>query len=392
MRAVYLTKPRVCFVLAASLILLHAGCRSADAGKNKSESAPQARNPLEVTIKPTVISQIKAGEPVLAEVSGSLRVPGRVEADETRVTRVGSPVTGRITELDVLEGQTVKSGQVIASLHSTELSHSQLEFLKAYSQQQLAHRAAARAKQLLKADVIGEAELQRREAELVQATAELSSAHDELKVLGMEEEAIGKLQATRTVNSLSHIVASRDGTVLERKVTVGQVVQSTDTVVVLADLSHLWLVADLPEQTAGNIAVGKSVEAEIAALPGHVIKGKLAYVSATVNPETRTVRIRMDLPNPNGGYKPAMLATMVLLDSAEKQYVIPSSAIVREENREHVFVQTGPATFELRQVTLGAEFGDRRVYLDGLRQGEKIALDGAFHLNNERKHSAAQGE
>jgi cobalt-zinc-cadmium efflux system membrane fusion protein len=374
------------------LILLHAGCRSADAGKNKSESAPQARNPLEVTIKPTVISQIKAGEPALAEVSGSLRVPGRVEADETRVTRVGSPVTGRITELDVLEGQTVKSGQVIASLHSTELSHSQLEFLKAYSQQQLAHRAAARAKQLLKADVIGEAELQRREAELVQATAELSSAHDELKVLGMEEEAIGKLQATRTVNSLSHIVASRDGTVLERKVTVGQVVQSTDTVVVLADLSHLWLVADLPEQTAGNIAVGKSVEAEIAALPGHVIKGKLAYVSATVNPETRTVRIRMDLPNPNGGYKPAMLATMVLLDSAEKQYVIPSSAIVREENREHVFVQTGPATFELRQVTLGAEFGDRRVYLDGLRQGEKIALDGAFHLNNERKHSAAQGE
>ena len=392
MRSVYLTKPRVRFVLTASLILLHAGCRSADAGKNKSESTPQSHNPLEVTIKQTVITQIKTGEPVLAEVSGSLRVPGRVEADETRVTRVGSPVTGRITELDVLEGQTVKRGQVIASLHSTELSHSQLEFLKAYSQQQLAHRAAARAKQLLKADVIGEAELQRREAELVQATAELSSAHDELKVLGMEEEAIGKLQATRTVNSLSHIVASRDGTVLERKVTVGQVVQSTDTVVVLADLSHLWLVADLPEQTAGNIAVGKSVEAEIAALPGHVIKGKLAYVSATVNPETRTVRIRMDLPNPNGGYKPAMLATMVLLDSAEKQYVIPSSAIVREENREHVFVQTGPATFELRQVTLGAEFGDRRVYLDGLRQGEKIALDGAFHLNNERKHSAAQGE
>lgn len=295
-------------------------------------------------------------------------------------------------EREVIEGQNVKRGQVLATVHSTQLSNEQFAFVRAVSQQKLAQQAVTRATQLLKADVIGTAEQQRREAELLQASAELSATRDQLKVLGMSDEAIEKLETTRSVNSTSNIVSSIEGTVLDRRVTSGQVVQPAETIFIVADLSHVWLVADVPEQSAGSITIGKSVEAEIAALPGQTITGTLSFVSAIVSPETRTVRIRMNLPNPHRRYKPAMLASMVLKDGVERQQVVLATAVVREENQDHVFVQTAANTFVLRRVTLGAAFGDTRVVTDGLKTGEKIVLNGAFHLNNERKRLALQGE
>jgi cobalt-zinc-cadmium efflux system membrane fusion protein len=100
----------------------------------------------------------------------------------------------------------------------------------------------------------------------------------------------------------------------------------------------------------------------------------------------------MDLPNSAGRFKPAMLANMTITDRPSRQQLIPSRAIVREANREHVLVQTGESVFLLREVNLGEEFGDRRVLLGGLKEGEKIVLEGAFHLNNERKKAALHGE
>jgi len=245
---------------------------------------------------------------------------------------------------------------------------------------------------LLKADVIGSAELQRREAELAQASAELDVARDQLTLLGMSKKAIEALKETRNINSVSRVVASMDGTVLDRKITIGQIVQPVDTVFEIADLSHLWLVAHVPEQNAGNLSVGQEVEAEVAALPGRTIRGRLSFVSATVNSETRTVRARMDLPNPERKLKPAMLATMVLKYQAEKQQVVPAAAVVREGNSECVFVQRDADTFVLRQVTLDGEFGGSRVLVDGVRPSEKIVVEGAFHLNNERRRRTLRGD
>ncbi len=100
----------------------------------------------------------------------------------------------------------------------------------------------------------------------------------------------------------------------------------------------------------------------------------------------------MDLANPSLLYKPAMLATMTMLDGAERRRVAPFGAVVREDNQDHVFVQTGPNTFVLRPVTLGLESGGARVLESGVKEGEKIVLAGAFHLNNERNRRLIQGE
>lgn len=276
----------------------------------------------------------------------------------------------------------------MAAVHSTGLSEAQLAFLKALSQKQVAQRAVERAQVLLEAGVIGSAELQRREAELAQTVAELGAARDQLTLLGMSAEAIAALEKTHHINSVSRVVASMHGTVLDRKVTLGQVVQPGDVVCEIADLSSVWLVADVPEQHAGNLFVGQEVEAQVAALPGVVLRGTLSFVSATVNPETHTVRVRTDLPNPDRKLKPAMLATMVLKSAPEYRQVIPATAVVRENDADHVFVQRTADTFLLQPVTLDSEFGSQRVVLDGIQPGETIVLDGAFHLNNERRRRA----
>jgi cobalt-zinc-cadmium efflux system membrane fusion protein len=376
--------------LTACAILLASACGPKKAEAAKSEK--QAPNdPLKIEVAPTLRSQIKLGQPQMREVAKTLDVSARIEADATRQARVGSPVRGRITEVLVFEGERVKRGEPMAVLYSTDLSDAQFAFLKAVSQQNLSERAVARGKQLLDADVIGSAEQQRRQAELVQATAEVSSLRQQLQALGMSENSIRDLESSRKLNSRYEVCASIDGTVLERSITVGQIVQPAEVAFLLADLSNVWLVADIPEQNAGDIAVGKTVDAEAAAFPGETIAGRLSFVSATVNPESRTVRVRMNVPNPRGRYKPAMLATMRLKDRVQRERVIPVTAVIRENNRDNVFIQTGERTFVLREVELGGEFGDVRALIAGVEPSETIVLDGAFHVNNERKRALQGG-
>lgn len=370
---------------AALVCALLTGCGDTP---GQAAEAPPAKNPLEIKATADLRKRIEVGEPRLDAVASTLRVAGRIEADETRLARVSAPVTGRIVEMEAVEGQQVRKGQVLATIYSTELSAAQSEFLKAHTQLQVAERAVARAKQLLDADVIGKAELQKREAELQQASADLAAAREQLGVLGFSPHELEKLQTTRTVHSVTNILSTIDGTILERTATIGQVVQAVQTVFVISDLSKVWLVADVPEQSAGALRVGKSVRAEIPALPGEKLSGKLSFVSAIVNPETRTVRVRMNLPNPHHRYKPAMLTTMTLADGAEQRTVIPAAAVVRENNTDHVFVETAPNTFLLRRVELGDDAGDSRVVMQGVTRADRIVTDGAFHLNNERKRQA----
>lgn len=378
---------------ALSLLLVVAvvagGCGKPAPAKIKP--AHDKRDPLSVTVNTDVRQALTIGVLSRAEVRETLRVTGRVEVDETRLARVGAPVTGRVLDLQVHVGESVRRGQALATIKSTELSNAQLAFLKAQSQRVLAGHAAERARQLLAAGVIGTAELQRRSTEFAQADADLSAARDQLKVLGMSNAAIAKLNANRSVDSLSHIYSSIDGTVIDRKVTEGQVVQPAESVYLVADLSSVWIVADIPENSAGGIRVGEQIEAEIAALPGQLLHGVLSFVSPTVNPESRTIRARMSVPNPNGLFKPAMLATVLIKGAAQNRHVVPAGAVVRDENRDFVYVQLGENQFQARPVELGPELDGQRVISSGIGDDERIVLNGAFHLNNERKRRQLEG-
>jgi len=373
---------------AAVIALASAGCKSSDRVK---ASAKAESNPLKVAVPAELMSQIKVGKPRVEEVTSQEKVAARIETDAARVARIGSPVDGRITRVLVFEGQKVKRGQVLAMLHSNALSDTQFAFLKAYSQSRLAKQSAERARQLVQADVIGTAELEKREAEVMQTEAEVAALRAQLRGLGMSDGAIQQLQSTKKLNSDYPILASIAGTVIERKVTIGQVVQPADPAFLLADLSGLWFVADVPEEQAGSLYLGKAVIATIPGVGNEKVQGKLTFVSPVVNPQTRTVEARMNLENPQGIFKPEMLASMIFESRPQKGITVPSTAVVREENKDHVFVQTATDEFLLREVELGAEVNDRRVVTHGINAGDTIVLDGAFHLNNKRRQDQIKG-
>lgn len=377
-----------CALASIAVLLLTAG------GCKKKTAAPEVKvqeDPSVISVTPELAKQLKIGEPKIEEVAGSLQVSARIDTDASRIARIGSPVAGRIIKLLVLEGQYVHRGESLATLHSTDLSDTQFSFIKAFSQENLARQATERAEQLVKADVMGRAELERRRAELLQASTEAAAFRTQLSGLGMTDAAIRKLESTRKLNADYPIVSTISGTVLDRKVTIGQIVQPAEIAFMVADLSNVWVIADVPEESSGRLHKGMEVIVKIPALPEQELHGKLSYVSPIVDPSTRTVQVRMDLPNPKGIYKPAMLAGLTFIDASERKNTIPSTAVVREENKDYVFVQIEPTKFMLREVSLGLESGDRRVLESGVSPGEKIVLDGAFHLNNQRKQNAIKG-
>lgn len=372
----------------AGALLCLPGCKHAE--KNAAQSAAST-DPLKVAVTPELQQNITVGAPQLQQVTAQQKVSARVETDASHVARIGSPVEGRITRVLVFEGQHVRRGQVLAMLHSNSLSDTQFAFVKACTEEKLAEQSAARARQLVQADVIGKAELQKREAEVLQNSTEVSALRAQLHGLGMSEGAIRQLEVTRKLTSEYPIVASISGTVTERDVTIGQVVQPADQAFQIADLSSLWFAADVPEEQSRALAVGKTVVASIPAQPGETITGKLSFVSPIVNPETRTVQARMNLSNPKGLFKPDMLASMTFESNPEQKLTIPSTAVVREENKDHVFLQVAPMTYLLREVELGAEVNERRVVVRGLTEHDRIVLNGAFHLNNKRKQDMIKG-
>jgi cobalt-zinc-cadmium efflux system membrane fusion protein len=276
-------------------------------------------------------------------------------------------------------------------LHSNALSDTQFAFLKAFSQERLAQQSEERARQLVQSDVIGTAELQKREAEVLQTGVEVAALRAQLRGLGMSDRTIEQLESTKKLTSDYPIIASISGTVIERKVAIGQVVQPADPAFLVADLSSLWFVADVPEEEARSLYVGKNVIATIPAVAEQTVSGKLTFVSPVVNPQTRTVQARMVLPNREGLFKPEMLASLIFESRPEKGITIPSTAVVREDNKDHVFVQASDRDFLLREVELGAEVSDSRVVLKGLTANDSIVLDGAFHLNNKRRQDQIKG-
>ncbi|AFL89580.1 RND family efflux transporter, MFP subunit [Terriglobus roseus DSM 18391] len=374
-------------VLAATSVLSFEGCKK----ETKAEVAAAQTDPLAVKVPPALRGSLKLGAPHLTDVSGTLQVSGRVETDASRIARVGSPVAGRILKLNAFEGQNVRAGTVLAMLHSTNLSDTQLSLIKAYSTETLAQAATKRAEQLVEADVIGRAELERRRAELVQASAEVSSYETQLRGLGMTSQQLKTLQSTRRLSADYPIVTPRGGTVLERKVTVGQVIQPADPAYTIADLSSVWIVANVPEEEAAMLHKGLEVSVRIPARPEQSIRGALSYVAPTVDPATRTVEVRMDLANTQGLFKPDELASVTFNGHTERKLTIPQTAIVREENKDYIFVKTSADNFLLREVELGDESKDERVVLSGVNASETVVLDGAFHLNNQRKQDAIKG-
>jgi cobalt-zinc-cadmium efflux system membrane fusion protein len=371
-------------LLLCAALLLQA-CGKTDTAAPVAVSPPA--DPMLVHVPPQMASNFKVAALRTADVATVQEVAGRIEANERLLSRIGASVTGRVTEVLAELGDNVRAGQTLARVASPELTQAQLAVLRASASSTLASRAVERAQQLIQADVIGTAELQRRESELAIARAELRAATDQLRLMGVSNGEVDQLRRQGTLATSTAVSAPRAGVVIERTVSQGQVAQPGDPLFTVADLGTVWVVGALPEQAASTVEAGQSVEIEVPALGGTRLTGKIVYVGATVQAETRTVAIRTQVDNANRSLKPQMLATMYISAAPKKVLALPAAAVVRENDRDHVFVQAGDQQYRLTPVELGPQSNGVRPLLQGVKEGTEIVVDGAFHLNNERKRA-----
>lgn len=379
--------PRLYTIAGLLLCAALAACgnkNDAALGQAQAAAVKAPRDPLAVKMTPEMQALAKLGTLAETEVADTLRIAGRLEVNGYRTARIGAPLTGRVTDIKAVLGQEVKDGEVLANLSSQELTAAQLAFLKAHSAEQLNSRSAERAQLLLSADVIGAAELQRRQSELAVARAEKRAAADQLRVLGLPQASINRLEQSGTLIAVAPIAATQSGVVIERKLALGQVVQPSEMLFTVSDLRSIWAGADIPEQESAGARRGQKVEIEIPALDGAKRSGTIVYVADVVNQETRTVHVSVDLDNPERNLKPGMLITMLIDGRVAKRQVVPAAAVVRDADTDHLFVETAPGTVRLTRVKLGPEKNGVRPLLEPLAAGTRIVLDGGFHLNNER--------
>ncbi len=374
--------------LTAVAALLLAGCDKSEsnkaAGKDQQESAEE-RDFNSITARPEILHRLEIGQPHVIDLADKIQVPGRIQVDEERTAQIGSYVTGRIIEMFVILGDYVKPGQKLARITSPDLANAQLAYLRALSRAVVTTKSLERARHLLAADAIPLAEVERRQSELEIAQAELGAAADLLRSFGMGEAEFKELKQKSKVLPWLDIKSTREGYVIARNVIVGQVVQPADPLFQIADLSHVWVVGDVPEQIARDVGLEQHVEINVPALGPHLFDGVIIFVSDTVNRLTRTVMTRVMVENPERKLKPDMLANMHITDAQHKVLVVPESAVVRELNQDYVFVAVSDNQFQRVPVQLDKEVANLRPVLQGLTIDQRIVISGAFHLDSERK-------
>lgn len=310
--------------------------------------------------------------------------PGTVQPNENEMAEITALVRGRVVDVYVDVGQDVPAGTPLAQLDSSELALAQSSYLKARAKAYEAELAFERAWDLFHDRAISQAEFQKREAEVKSARAEAREAQARLRVLGMREDDIEHLDREQTIRSSVPIRAPFDGRVISRNIARGEVVETTHKLFAVADLSNVWVIANVPEKDVRLIRHGQPVEVRLTAYPQEVFHGTITYIGDVLDPATRTMRLRVVVPNPDRRLKPEMFAVVRIYTNTEPGVLsVPLSAVQRVQNDTMVFVRLDERSFEARSVKLGEESGEVVKVLDGLREGEPVVTKGAFLLKSE---------
>jgi cobalt-zinc-cadmium efflux system membrane fusion protein len=350
------------------------GCpdRSGHANAGEPTRDMATLDPSSPTMKFVKIEEVKP-----SDGAPNVALTGRVTFDEDHTQRVATPIDGRAVRLLVKPGDSVKANQSLIALSSPQVGQVQADAQKAQHDLQLAQKTADRAHLMRKDNAISDHDLEQADTDLQKAKADVGRTSSQLRALGVS--------ATDPTPAVE-IRAQIGGTIVERNVLVGQEVRAdaTTPLLTISNLDVLWVVADVYEQDLGLVRTGAAVNVHVPAYPGEAFPGTVAYLGDVLDPQSRTVKLRCVVPNPNSKLKPEMFAKIELTEAAGHDVlVIPSKAVLEDGGKARVIVVNAGNKLELRKVEVGPEV-DRKVrVLDGLRAGEKIVTDGALFLKRD---------
>jgi cobalt-zinc-cadmium efflux system membrane fusion protein len=362
---------------------------------------------------------VKVGEAQMWVLKPTFVAPARVGFNTEAMAHVGSPLRGRAVEIKVRLGDHVKKDDPLVVVESPELGQAQADYLlkrtaaqSAAPQVDLAKAAWDRAKGLLEqSQGISLTEVQKREAEYKAAVAGLKSAEatavaaeNGLHLLGMDQKAVEDLLSTGEIAPRYTIRAAIGGQVVQREVTLGELVNpERESLMVLADTSTLWVLADVPEARLQSIALGAKAWVVVGSGTNNKYEGTVAFIAPLVDPTTRTAQVRIEVPSTalgNGAVRPGMFAQVEIVaadpDGADPvpQVAVPQEAVQTVEGGPAIFVPVAgePNTFQKRALTVGPVVGGLVPVLAGLVEGEKFVQAGSFILKAELGKGSAAHE
>jgi membrane fusion protein, copper/silver efflux system len=303
-------------------------------------------------------------EPVeVRPLANPVRAVATVVADESRISHVHTRVAGWLENLYVnTTGQKVSAGQPIAAVFSQELYSSQNEYLSAL-----------------------------RGARNGPASAVLAAARTRLKVLGMSDAEIGQIEKTGEARRLVTVSAPRAGIVLNRAVSAGTAVDPSTEILTIADLSRVWIIAELAEADVAQVRTGTSATLSFPMSSLEPFPAKVEFIYPTLTERTRTVRVRLTVPNPQGALRPGMYGTAEFPPVPREALTVARDAIIDTGESQHVFVHTSANVLEPRQVKIGARLADRVEILQGLTPGDHVVTTGVFLIDSESRLRASGG-
>lgn len=332
----------------------------------EGESAQAEPGMAKLSARARALAQLRTTPIRRVSPSSEHKLLGKVDYDESRFRMITPWVGGRIDRLHVrTTGTEIKRGQTVATIYSPEVYAAMRDLVTAAKQVERLGQGMHGAGRL--------------------AGAALESARERLRLLGISDQRIAAIEKNRKVPKQIAIPAPFGGTVLERKVEQGDFVEPGTVLFHVADLSQVWVQLEAYETDLPHLAVGQPVDISITSLPGETFEGRVAFIDPVIDAKTRTARVRIEVPNPEGVLRPGMFAEAVIESPAAGSgtLTVPGTAVLFTGRRSVVYVEVPgrPGTYELREVRLGPKAGPVYPVLSGLADGEAVVTHGAFVLD-----------
>ena len=392
-------------LIAVGSILLAVAC-GGDATRQPAavEPDPQDHDPTQESLLDVPQEKLEAMNLQLETVElrllpGRLETTGQVDFDQDRVAHVSPRIPGRVLEVRADLGAVVDRGQSLAILDSLELGRAKADFLQAQAREQLARQNLEREEGLFADRISSEKEMLVSKAAHVEADAEVRNAYETLHLYGLSDAEIKEVTYDNPGRSLFPVRAPLAGRVVEKHVTIGELVPPERNLFVIANLEQVWIWIDVYERNLAQVHLEDDVEVQVEAYPEDRFEGRVSYLSAKVDLGTRRVRARVDVENLDGRLRPGMFARVILTDphsgpvagSEEQVLVVPESALQRFGTSTIVFVALPDGRFRAATVVLGQRSGGMAEIHEGLSAGDRVVVEGAFFLKSELS-SEALGE
>jgi len=374
--------------LLACAVLAGNGCRGRAATPQLSDEAivvPPARS-SEITLDSKMLTSIKVDTIGGSASNGQLAVAGKVQFDEDRVARVLAPLSGQVVDLQVKLGDAVRKGQTICMLSSRDAAAAAGEHIESRKDLELAEKNVTMTEDLFEHQAASKMALQQAQNDLAKARARVARTEEALRVLGVAVQ-----DDVSRFNGRVPIRAPIPGVVIERRVTNGQFAPADGTpLLTVANLDTVWVIGDLFERDLRLVQRGQPAIVTTSAYPGERFEGKVNYISESIDPASRTAKVRVSVANPAGRLKPEMYASVALaLAGDERAPTVPANAIFTEDGRSFVYVELAPGRFVRRAVEVAAGEGPSRRVLTGLHLGDRIVVNGALLLRQEEQQRAS---